>query len=93
MVRETGIPDRLLEDMSPWLYGKKCPLEALTKILDRYNETGDLAPSDYFNMMIILSKFCPEVAVAAAMVESRLAPGARLPIGDPDINVLRGFDD
>jgi len=57
---EIGIPKKLAEEMWPWVFGDKCPLPVLAKIL---NHT-ELVPMDYYNQLIILCRFMPEIRVA-----------------------------
>ena len=52
-------------DLWPWVFGDRCPLPALQKVLDRADTTGLLVPMDYYNLMIAFTHFCPEVIVVA----------------------------
>jgi len=56
----------LAAELMPYLFGDECPLPALVKILDSYERTGELAPIDFFNMMVILNQFLGPLAVFGA---------------------------
>lgn len=49
-------------DMYPWILGEKCPLDVLVKVSDR----GTITKMDYYNFMVILHRFMPEVLILAA---------------------------
>lgn len=76
----------------PWIFGEKCPLEKLVEVVDRAEETGVLAPMDYYNFMTILDRFMPELRVAAAFYEYDLPKEQQLPMDSPTIDILRGWD-
>lgn len=82
------LSEELAARMWPWVFGEKCPLPALAKILDDVDNGKDLAPADYYNMMTILYRFMPEVAIAASLRE-----GCSLPKGQPGISVLLGWEE
>lgn len=54
------LSDEMLEEMFPWVFGPRCPLPAIQKCLDRGSVTG----MEFYNFMVVLNMFCPEVAVA-----------------------------
>lgn len=47
--------------MWPWVFGDKCPLEALTKVIDR----GQVEASTYYNFMVVANQFMPEIVIAS----------------------------
>lgn len=49
--------DEVMADMWPWIFGTKCPLNALSAVLDRGYVTGQ----EFYNFMFILDRFIPEV--------------------------------
>ena len=87
-VAETRIFENnaLAATMWPWVFGDNCPIPALQKILDGYDKTGVIAPSDYYNMMFILWQFTPEVVPIASMI------GSELPTDPPSTSILMGWD-
>ena len=86
-----GMPvtEELLAGIFPWLFGDKCPLSALGKILDRTEETGELAPFTFYNMMTVLYTFLPQLVAVSPIV---LNAADALPPFPPDHMVyLRGW--
>lgn len=45
----------------PWVFGDKCPLLAIQKVLDR----GSVTKMEFYNFMFILHEFIPVVMVAS----------------------------
>lgn len=77
-------------NMFPWIFGKKCPLEALSKTLDAVEQTGALEPMVYYNYMVILDRFLPEIRLFADTFYSGMG---KLPKGPPSISFLAiGWD-
>ena len=66
--------DDTLAEQWPWIWGDRCPLPALSKILDTYDRDGTLTPADYFNMMTVLHRFMPEVMPVFAMLDAKVPP-------------------
>jgi len=60
-VTETDVERRVNADLSPWIFGDRCPLPALVKILDR----DVIVPLDLYNMMYVLDRFIPEVKLCS----------------------------
>ncbi len=61
------IPDLSEEskaEMWPWIFGDKCPLPQLVKVVDRTEKGKSLDPHDYYNFMVILYRFTPEIIAA-----------------------------
>lgn len=56
---EIGMSPDLMEEVWPWVFGDKCQLPTLSKILD-----GPLVPMDYYNQLVILCRFTPEIRAA-----------------------------
>ena len=81
-----GYSPDILATIMPWVFGEKCPLPFLQKILDRTDKTGTLQPSDYYNMMTILHSFMREIIPISSMI------GEPLPADPPSTNVLKGWD-
>jgi hypothetical protein len=82
----------------PWIWGDKCPLIQLTRVLDRYDESGELAPGDYFNFMTILLRLTPELIPHCQLLASywrdREEMGGVFPFPD-DVSprVMGGWDE
>ena len=53
------LPEDALATMYPWVFGTKCPLTALQKVLDRGSVTG----TELYNFMYIVDKFAPEIKI------------------------------
>lgn len=83
------LSEEFAAEMWPWVFGEKCPLPALSKILDDVDSGNDLVPHDYYNMMTILERFMPEVKLAAVAIRG----GATIPEGPPNVNILAGWDE
>ncbi len=81
------LSEELKAESWPWVFGDKCPLEQLFAVLDR----GKVAPSEYYNFMIILERFMPEIKIATALHSSQNP----IPEGPPSpLNIaLMGWDD
>jgi len=62
------LPERMLAEMYPWIFGKHCPIPQLTSILDRYERDGHLAPIDYYNQLVIVNRSAREVLLHANML-------------------------
>jgi len=84
---ELHLSKKFAGELWPWVFGEKCPLPILAKIIDDAESSGELAPMDYYNMMIILDRFMPEVKLAALTWRGT----ATLPEGPPSIDILSGW--
>lgn len=60
-----------MEKIWPWVWGDKCPLPSLVKVLDNVDNGNPLAPLDYYNLMFILLRFIPELAIVIRAMEGR----------------------
>ena len=78
-------------EMWPWVFGDKCPLPVLVKILDSIDDGGTLVPLDYYNQMFILDRFMPEVKMATNMrlIQAHISP---IPDGPAGVDILSGWD-
>jgi hypothetical protein len=76
-----GFTKEQLGETWPWVFGEKCPLAALQKILDGDKVTG----IDFYNMMFILDRFMPEIKIAG-----QVSSGIDCP--DPNINWIKGLE-
>ncbi len=81
-LRETLNADRtLLARTFPWLFGDKCPLETLSRVLDAVESGKILEPQTYYNLMFILWRFMPEVHAGLQLIYPdfrREAPNVRI---------------
>lgn len=73
-----GAFDDTLKEQWPWIWGDSCPLPALSKILDAYDQDGTLSPMDYYNQMTILYSFTPEVMHVFTILGARVPPEPKL---------------
>ncbi len=83
--------DECLAALFPWMFGKKCPLEVMSKVLDRVDSDGTLEPGNYFSFASVFARFLPAVYASAqyrAFVDDvpELLPIEDLPL------VLAGWD-
>lgn len=82
----------MIADMMPWLFGDRCVLPALDKILRGYDKTGELAPLDYYNQMFILDRFLSAFKAFHALFDGELSKARQIPDGPPSIELMRGWD-
>jgi len=82
--------EHILGSMFPWLFGEKCPLETLVKVLDRVDRGAELEPLVYYNLMIVLDRFMPEIK-AASNVYTAGNERDGFPEGPPDVMLLQGW--
>lgn len=71
----------------PWVWGEKCIIDPLVKILDRYDDKAELDPLAFFNMVYVATSLEPMLSAVAYMQD----PDCPFP-EEADINWLRGFD-
>lgn len=81
-----GLSEDLLATMYPWVFGEKCPLVQLSRVLDRLDREGVLEVQDYYNFRTILYKFMPEIIACSKII------GQLLPEDPPSVTVLSGWD-
>lgn len=67
IIRETWENETGLADLYPWIFGEKCPLLPLEKIITDAERSGILKGCDYMNFMYLLYNFMPEVRLASAI--------------------------
>ena len=58
---DLDMPEDFKADAWPWIFGDKCPLPQLSKVLDLVDNGQVLNPLQYHNFMIILYRFYPEI--------------------------------
>ena len=73
-----------LSNLNQWLWGNYCPLEALSKLIDRAEAGTPIAGTDFYNMMLVAHLFLPELAAVLAI------NGNELP--EPDLAWAKGLD-
>lgn len=61
------VVDSLLADIQPYIFGNKCVLEALIKILDSVDAGNALAPHDFYNMIYIAGSLEPSIGAACQL--------------------------
>lgn len=83
------LTEELAAEMWPWVFGEKCPLPVLAKIVDDAETSGELAPMDYYNMMTILHRFMPEVKVGIRAWRGTWT----IPEGPPEVSILSGWEE
>lgn len=87
---ELHLSKKFAGELWPWVFGEKCPLPVLAKMIDDVEAGGSLALMDYYNMMTILDRFMPEVRMAAVVARGT---DSTLPQGPPDVSILRGWEE
>ena len=83
------LSEKLAAEIWPWVFGEKCPLPALAKIIDDAETSGVLTPMDYYNMMVIFERFMPEIKAALGAWRGTYS----VPEGPPDIEIMRGWEE
>jgi len=87
---ELHLSEKLAAEMWPWVFGDKCPLPTLSKLLANIDSGKPLVPMDYYNMMVVLDRFIPEVKVA---VNIQLGQGGHKPIPQGvSKDILKGWE-
>jgi hypothetical protein len=83
-----AVDESVLAMVEPWLFGDKCPLPMLHKMLDDIDGGRELQPSEHYNMMTILYRFLGK------WVDAAVAVGATtLPHEQPDpLTYLTGWE-
>lgn len=66
----------------PWVFGEKCPLSALSKIVGDVDDGEKLDPMNYYNMMFILYRFSPEILIAMDFL------GVHMPDEQPPVSIV-----
>lgn len=61
LAAELDYPVEVLEHLNPWIYGDKCPIPALAKLIDRAENGGRIRPLDFFNMVAIATTLEPSI--------------------------------
>jgi len=75
---EVGLSEEVAGEVWPWVFGEKCSLPILAKIIGNYEADGSLTPLDYYNQMYILYRFMPGVLAACMLTHDGFpadAPG------------------
>ena len=82
-----SIDDPLSAMMWPYVYDpQKAILPTLSKLLDGVDETGKLAPLDYYNLIVIATQLEPLIGVSASIYAGVDFPQT------PDMNWVKGWD-
>ena len=85
---ELHLSEKLAAETWPWVFGEKCPLPILAKMIDDAETSGKLAPMDYYNMMFILDRFMPEVKMGIRAWRGTWT----IPEGPPGVEIMRGWE-
>lgn len=56
---------RMEKEMWPWVFGDKCPVPAIARILGKYEDTGELDNMEVYNILFIAYHFAPEIVVTS----------------------------
>jgi len=84
---ELHLSEKMAAEMWPWVFGDKCPLPILSKVLDACDAGKELAPYNYYNLMVVLHRFMPEVKVAVSINNQEF------PDEMPPISIMAGWED
>lgn len=75
---DTGV--QVMESLSPWLYGDRCIVLPLVKLIERCEQAGKVKAIDYFNMLIIAHR-TPSILVGVQVMHDRELP-------EPDLKFI-----
>ena len=87
------ITESMMADLMPWVFGDRCVLPALDKILGVYDRTGELAPMDYYNQMFILDRFLGALKAFHLLFDRELPAEQQIPDGPPCLEVMLGWQE
>lgn len=73
------------------MFGDKCPLTQLSRVIDRYDSKDILSPHDYYNFMVVLNRFTPEVKVAMSFYSGTDDPNSFMNQPGPEL-IVNGWD-
>lgn len=80
--RDDGV--EILEELQPWIHGKKSILPGLEKVMNRVDDGGMIEPQEFYNFMYIVDRFAPQLNMIAAILKQ-----SEFPI--PDAQWMRGW--
>lgn len=86
-IGELHLSEEFAGEMWPWVFGEKCPLPVLSKML---GGGGYLEPMAYYNMMYILFQFMPEILLA---IQTWRGPNSSFPQEMPDTSIVLGWEE
>jgi len=85
--------EKVSQETWPWVFGDKCPLSMLTKVLDDVG-TGkfELDPHAYYNFRFILYRFAPEILTATNIVLEQRNQEPIPEFDPPSVELYMGWD-
>ena len=92
---EICFTDEHMAETWPWIWGDKCPLPSIVRILDHYEASGELAAPDYYNFMVVLFRRMPEIALGCQLPQGPwLSEHNNFPQDIPSLaDVFEGWED
>lgn len=75
----------MLEELQPWVHGKKSILPGLEKVINRVDGGGMIDPQEFYNFMFIVDRFAPQLNMIASILSQSVFP-------IPDVKWLRGWN-
>lgn len=85
MSAETIGSDPLLAQLQPWSLGENSILKPLVQIMDQYERSGIIAPTDVYNIVTLARMKTPEILALYGMMF-----GVELP--KPNLDWLKGWE-
>jgi len=85
--------EKVSQETWPWVFGDKCPLPMLVKLLDDI-EIGrrELEPHGYYNFRFILWRFTPEILAATNVVLGQRDQELIPEFDPPSVELYMGWD-
>lgn len=87
VMAEIGLPEETLAQLYPWIWGDRCPIPLITRLLD-----GDFTTMEWFNIRTIFYHFM-DAALAETMLYYHGATGKPFPTDPPDLQVVAGWEE
>ena len=84
---EVGLPETILAEMYPWIWGDKCPLALLSRMVD-----DDFTPMEWFNIRTVFYHFMEATALEVSLYHQGKTDKG-FPIGPPSMDVLKGWEE
>jgi hypothetical protein len=76
----------LLPSLHPWLFGDQNIIPAFERVLQVIDQGGELAPLDFYNLVIVATRQAPEIIARAQIA------GVKFPFVEADRNWLNGWE-
>lgn len=84
---EVGLPEAMLAELCPWIWGDKCPLALLSRMVE-----DDFTPMEWLNMRIIFYHFMEATAFEVSLYYQGKTDKP-FPTEPPSMDVLKGWEE